>query len=67
MDPGGWGLEGAEGLREGAGPSGDRTDVRTFARSLARTFVRTDGRKIHPSVRQDIVPFGFAAQNSQEK
>ena len=37
--PGGWVLEGAEGLESGggAGPSGDRTDV--------RTFIRTDGRK----------------------
>ena len=44
---GGWVLEGAEGLGLGGGwtlrglPDG---------RSLARTFVRLDGRKIHPSV-----------------
>ena len=41
---GAWGLERAEGLGSGegggAGPSGDRTDVR----SLARTDVRTDGK-----------------------
>ena len=37
---GGWVLEGAEGLRSGGGeaaPSGDRTDVRSFARSDGRT------------------------------
>ena len=42
---GGSGLERAEGLGSGGGPgpSGDvRTDVRSFGRS--------DGRKIHPSV-----------------
>ena len=42
---GGWGLERAEGLGSGGGldPQGtNRTDVRSFA--------RTDGRKIHPSV-----------------
>ena len=36
-----WGLERAEGLGLGWGP--DR-------RSLGRSFVQTDGRKIHPSV-----------------
>ena len=49
---GGWGLERAEGLGSGGGggldPQG--TSGRTFARSLVRSFVRTDGRKIHPSV-----------------
>ena len=48
---GGWVLEGAEGLGSGgAGPSGDRTDVRSLARSLVCSFARTDGWKIHPSV-----------------
>ena len=28
----------------GAGPSGDRTDVRSFVRSFARSLVRTDGK-----------------------
>ena len=38
--PRGWGPGG------GAGPSGDQPDGRSFVRS----FARTDGRKIHPSV-----------------
>ena len=62
--PGGWVLEGAEGLGLGGGwtlrglPDG---------RSLARSFARSDGRKIHPSVLKDIVPFGSAAQKRRKE
>ena len=44
---GGWGLERAEGLGsggEGLDPQG------TSGRMFVRSFARTDGRKIHPSV-----------------
>ena len=52
---GGWGLERAEGLGSGRGgldPRGTsgRRFVRSLARSFVRSLVRTDGRKIHPSV-----------------
>ena len=54
---GGWGLERAEGLGSGGGLDPQGTSGRTFA--------RTDGRKILPSVLQDIVPYGSAAQKLQ--
>ena len=47
---GGWGLERAEGLGSGGGLDPQGTSGRTFVRSFARSLVRTDGRKIHPSV-----------------
>ena len=47
---GGWGLERAEGLGSGGGLDPQGTSGRTDVRSLVRSFVRTDGRKIHPSV-----------------
>ena len=34
---------------------------------LVRSLVRSDGRKIHPSVLKDIVPFGSAAQKDQSE
>ena len=43
---GGWGLERAEGLGSGGGLDPQGMSGRTFARS----FGRSDGRKIHPSV-----------------
>ena len=45
---GGWGLERAEGL--GSGRGGLTLRGRPDGCSLGRSFVRTDGRKIHPSV-----------------
>ena len=54
---GGWTLRGPDG----------RTYGRSFVRSLVRTDGRTDGRtEIPPSVLQDIVPFGSAAQKALE-
>ena len=69
MGPGGWGLEGAEGLKSGVG--GGWTlggpDGCSFPRSLVPSFPRTDGRtEISPFVLQDIVPFGSAAQKALE-
>ena len=60
MGPGGWGLEGAEGLGSGEGGLDPR--------GTGRTLVPSDGRTENPpSVLQDIVPFGSVAGRQEEK
>ena len=64
MGPGGWGLDGAEGLGSGGGWTLRGRDRRSFFWTFFRLF---GGTEIPPSVLQDIVSFGSAAQKGARR